>query len=93
MIVAAVLLGDDVFNMESEEIGVGFVKLTVLAAALRASTDHGANACPHQSPSDLANNWRAFDFNIATKVPNETMFAYAVRSDAERVPSVHFSAS
>ncbi len=65
---APVLLSDDVLNVESQEVGLVFVKAAVFTATACPLPDEGPERGIHHSPGELVRSWRAFDFRMATKV-------------------------
>ena len=88
---ASVLLGNDVLDVKREEGIVVFVKTAVLTAA--------PSAAAHPLPRDeidhaeRASRARALACRMATMLAAMTQASYSARSSAERVPSLHFSAS
>jgi hypothetical protein len=71
LIRAAVLSGDDVFDVKGEE-GVVAVKAAVFAPVFGASPNQSPQSGRHDFDGESASNRRAFDFRIAMQVPNET---------------------
>jgi hypothetical protein len=68
----AVLLCDDVLNMEGPKIGIVLVQSAVFTAMAGPLSDEGPESGVHQSPSELARSWRALDLRMATNVPKVT---------------------
>jgi hypothetical protein len=67
-----VLTGDDVLDMERQEVGVAFMQATILATATCTFPNEGAQRGIHQLGRQFAMSWRAFDFRIAINVAYET---------------------
>jgi hypothetical protein len=65
----AVLLGDDMFDVEGQEIGVVLMQLAVCTATACPLLDEGPGSGIHQSPWEWASSWRALDLRMATNVP------------------------
>ena len=90
---ATVLLGEDVLHVEREERLLGFMKTAVLAASASTLAHEAGRLRVHQRAEDFLRKARAFACRMATKPLTETVAAYSAFSAAERVPSLHFSAS
>src|SRR5258707_2959541 len=63
---AAMLLGDDVLDVEQQEIGVVFVKVAVFTPMACALPNEGPQNGIHHSPGVPARSWRALDLRMAT---------------------------
>src|SRR5271157_645365 len=69
---STMLLGDDMLNVERQEIGVVFVQPAVFTATASPHPDKGPESGVHHSPWELARSWRALDLRMATNVPKVT---------------------
>jgi hypothetical protein len=63
-----VLLGDDVLDVERDEIVVLFVKAAVITTMACPLPDKGPESGVHYPPGELASSWRAFDLRMAMNV-------------------------
>ena len=68
----AVLLTDDVIDVETQEIRVILVQAAVFAAMACPLPDESPESGLHHSAFELARSWRALDLRMATNVPNVT---------------------
>jgi hypothetical protein len=66
------LLGENVLNVESQEIGVVLVQPTILAPTSCSLPDEVPEAGVYHSLLIPARSWRALDFRMATNVPKVT---------------------
>lgn len=62
------LLGNDVLNVEGDEIVVFFVEAAVFTTMACPLPDEGPESGVHYSPGELASSWRALDLSMATNV-------------------------
>lgn len=73
LIAATMLPGNDVLDMEREEVKVVLMDSAVFAAPTSPPPNERSRAkADHQLPEDSANSCRAFDLSNATNVPKAT---------------------
>ena len=65
---AAMLPGDDVFNVKGLELVLVLMEPAVFTAAAGPLPGEGSEDFVHHSPLDAASSWRAFDFRMAMNV-------------------------
>src|SRR5437870_10911358 len=65
---AAMLLGNDVLDLERNPAGVFSTKVAIFAATVCPLPDEGSKRSIHHSPRLSARSWRARDLRMARKV-------------------------
>lgn len=69
MVGSTVLFGDDMIDVEREEIAIVCVDATILAAISGTASNERPECGIHHAPEKWASLCRAFDLSIATNVP------------------------
>src|SRR5437763_266714 len=90
---AAVLAGDDMFDVERKQWQVILVQLAILTPAPGAGSDERTCGSLHAGWRQRARRSRAFAWRIAIKSPTRMYVSYSPCSSTVSSPSLHLRAN